>query len=111
MLKVSVFITLLLVSSTALAQNTLDAHKPVTCMKTADLIELLKLEGEYPFIRFEDDSINTVVNITLNPDKGTFTVYEYTKGYPSDSCIITSGDEGHIFKPMLRYLMNQETQI
>ena len=60
---------------------------------------------ELPFIKFIDARFKTIVSITINPDKGTLTVYESHPEDPSLSCVLSEGVKAKVLTTVLEFII------
>lgn len=107
MIKASVMALMLFSASVALAEDN-KISKPVFCYNTESLENLIKQHGEIPFMKYLDPIVGLNVSITLNPDTGSLTIYESHPEEPEISCVISSGENSFVFKPILRYILREE---
>lgn len=86
--------------------SVIELLKPVQCYPTNMLEkDLMEKYYELPFIKFIDARFKTIVSITINPDKGTLTVYESHPEDPSLSCVLSEGVQAKVLTTVLEFII------
>lgn len=114
---ITIISTLIFFATSVLAQEdqtpspqpvppTMELMKPVQCYPTSLLEQnLMEKYLEVPFIKFVDGRFNTIISITINPDKGTLTIYESHQADPDLSCVLAEGVQARILTTVLEFIM------
>lgn len=85
-----------------------EIKRPVFCVPRVALEEILELSyGERPFLQWVDTAQNTLITVTANFKKQTYTMYEVNPSIPDNACIVTIGVNGIITKEQLDKLLGE----
>lgn len=85
-----------------------EVKRPVFCVPRVALEEILELSyGERPFLQWVDTNQNTLITVTANFKKQTYTMYEVNPSIPDNACIVTIGVNGIITKEQLDKLLGE----